>query len=93
MNVINTLDPDACVYDVQCMLHYISMILDPDTCMYDAYCIYIFSPILDPACVYDAHIYDPGSWSWIVHVCVVRAYIYDAAEILLRTNEQGDSRS
>ena len=36
MNVINILDPDACVYDLQCMMHisiHISMILDPVACM------------------------------------------------------------
>ena len=36
MHVINILDPDACVYDLQCMMHisiHISMILDPVACM------------------------------------------------------------
>ena len=36
MNVIYILDPDACVYDLQCMMHisiHISMILDHEACM------------------------------------------------------------
>ena len=45
---------------------------DPWSWYMYVWCIYLFSSILDSdACVNDAHIYDPGPWSWSMHVCMI----------------------
>ena len=102
-------DPDTSVYDVfinvpwsltlmhVCMMH-ISMILGPWSWYIHVWCIYLCSLILDyTACVYDAHIYDPGPWLWCMcvwctylwswtlilkHACMCGACIYDAANFV-----------
>ena len=69
------------MHDAWCMMH------DAWCMMHDAWCM-----ILDyDACVYDAHIYDPGHWSWSMHLCMV--HVSMMRQILSPTNGQGDSRS
>ena len=72
-----------------CMMN-LYMIRDPDTCMYDAH-------ICDPWSLTLMHVCMMHISMILNHACMYCACIYDAAEILSRTDqrtdEQGDSGS
>ena len=63
-----------------------------DACICDAYicypvwCIYLCSSILDyDARVYDAHIHDPGPWSWNMCVCCMYGTcVYDVCVCMMQ---------